>query len=439
MIKIAKVERKSIAHELGIKRGDFLVSINKKEPEDRLEMMYFDSLKKIVIVIKNAFDGSETVYKIKKEHHEKLGIELEGFEEINAKWCRNKSIFCFVDQLPNQLSKTLYVKDDDWRISFLTGKYVSMTNITPPQIKRIITQSMSPLYVSVHATNEKVRRKIFGITSSMPILKLIKKLTRNKIEVYCQIVLCPGINDGAILHRTIKDLLKCGKYMKSVAIVPVQLTKYRAGLPQIKPVSKEDAKKALQIIHRLSDKFFSRRGEHSAFASDELYLKAGEEFPSYSYYGEFKQLENGVGALVKFEHEFLKAMKELKFEPKNASYTLVSGVSSHAFMNQLVQKFNKEHPNVDVNVAKIINNYLGESISETSLLTGEDILGQISSLICNKNIILPRSLFRFSSSTFLDNMTLDELKSALNKKVYIAGETGDSLVQILAGKGGEIA
>ncbi|MFA6860201.1 MAG: DUF512 domain-containing protein [Clostridia bacterium] len=438
MIKILKVEKNSIAYDLDIKKGDFLVSINKKLPEDKLEYLYFDSLNKLNVIIQNA-DGEQTIFKIKKDSEEKLGLELQGFDDINTKWCRNKCMFCFIDQLPKNMRKTLYVKDDDWRLSFVSANYVTLTNLTPAQIKRIITQKVSPLYVSVHATNEKIRKQMLGIKESMPILRLLKKLTRHKIIVHCQIVLCPGINDGAVLTKTIKELLKCGKNMKSIAVVPVGLTKYRASLPQIKPVNKECAKKTLQIINKYSEKYFPKRGEHSVFGSDELYLRAEENLPSYSYYGEFYQLGNGVGILAKFQKEFIDAMNDITVEPKASSYTIVTGVSAFNFMTDLAKMFSEKFPTVNVNVVKIINNFFGESVTVAGLLTGGDILGQISSFLCNKNIILPRCMLRETQAVFLDDMTLDEFKTSINKKVYISGETGDSLVDILIGKGGENA
>ena len=437
-MKIVKVEKKSIAYDLGIKRGDVLISINGKLPEDNLEYNYFNNLKRLVVIVRNHTDSKEYSYKIKKEETESLGLELEGLEQIETTTLQGNCMFCLPEQFPDDMSNTLYFKNDDWRLSFAAKRYLPLANITQTQIKRIIAQKASPLFVAVHATNEKVRKKLLGVSSSMPVLKLIKKLTRNKIIVNCQIVLCPGINDGAVLHRTIKDLLKCGKNLKSIAVVPVSITKHRSGLSQLKPVNKEDAKKALTLVHRMSDKYFLRRGEHSVFASDELYLQAKEMLPSYSFYGDFSQLDNNVGVLSKFEKEFLDAMAEVRVAPKNTSYTIVSGVASFDFMTQLTQKFSEAFPSVSVNVVKIINNFLGESIASSAMLSGADILGQISSFLCNKSIVLPRCMIH-NDGKFIDGMTLEDFKSALNKKVFIAGDAGSSLIDVLVGKGGENA
>lgn len=433
MIKITEIEKNSIAEELGINCGDFVVKINRRVPKDKLDMIYFDSLEKLSLTIMSE-DGVLTTYKIQKDFDEKLGITLLGFEDMSPKWCANKCMFCFVDQLPKGMRKTLYVKDDDWRFSFVTGSYVTLTNLSKEDIKRICSQKFSPLYVSVHATDQKTRLMLLGRKDAPNIVKLLKKFGKHGVICHTQAVVCPGINDGEILDKTIKDLSNLYPMVKSLAVVPVGLTGHRDCLNKIKPYDKESANKTIDICEKWQKLCKQRFGDVFVYPSDELYLKAEREFMPVEDYGEFDQIENGIGLIPKFENEFMDAMNSIEDNDLVGEYTILTGVSATEFMTKLSSLFMKKFTKVKIEIKTIKNNFFGQSVTVAGLIVGRDIVEQTNKEELLKNVIIPRVMMKETENVFLDGMTLDELKNKLNRPIFVSGYLGSDLVEILKRK-----
>ena len=294
MLKIKSVSKGTIGEEIGLKSGDVIVNFNKKGDADILDYLFFDASEEFTLTVQS--DEGITDIDIEKYPEESLGLVFyDDSAQLKPKKCDNRCMFCFVDQLPKGMRNTLLIKDDDYRLSFVTGNYVTLTNITDYDIERIISRKLSPLYISVHATDDDVRRRLLGSKKAGGILNIIERLSGGGIVMHCQVVLCPQINDGEVLKKTVADLYKFYPAVKSLAVVPVGLTAFREGLPQILPLSKHDAQKAIEICGGYTD---------FAYCSDEMYIKAGIKLPPYEYYGEFEQIENGVGLIKKFEREF---------------------------------------------------------------------------------------------------------------------------------------
>ncbi|MEG1499496.1 MAG: DUF512 domain-containing protein [Clostridia bacterium] len=437
MKKIVEVLNGSIANELGIEVGDYVLKLNGREPVDRLDMIFFDSKKKIKLEIKNK-NGEIILFKFSKDESEKIGIELEGFDEIQTRWCANHCLFCFVDQLPKSMRKTLYVKDDDWRLSFISGNYVTLTNLSKLDIKRICTQKISPLYISVHATDEKVRNFLLGRKKSRNILKLLKKFAKNKITCHCQVVLCPNINDGKILAKTMKDLFKLYPFVKSLAIVPVGLSGHRNKLTKIEPFTKDGAKMALAQIQEFVSLCKKKTGDDFVFPADELFLKAGMELPDAIEYGEFEQLENGVGLVAKFAKDFKDALSLLPDKVESHSYNIATGVSAFDLISKCANMFMEKHANVKINVIKIINKYFGETITVAGLITAVDLFLQAKDKLIEGELLITKSMLKETENVFLDGTTLEELEKKLNRKIIVSGAGGEDFAKTLAGKGESI-
>ncbi|MBO5867113.1 MAG: DUF512 domain-containing protein, partial [Clostridia bacterium] len=302
MLKILQLDKNSIAKKLGLRKDDVIVAFDGEKAKDMLDVAYFDSQSHFTLtVVRN---GKEITFEVNKDAYLPMGWDFYDESYIEPRWCANKCVFCFVDQLPKGQRPTLYVKDDDWRLSFVSGNYVTLTNISDADIQRIIDKKFSPLYISVHATDDNVRKMLLGNPKARPIMPLLKTFAENGITMHTQVVMCPELNDGKVLEQTLNDLYSLYPAVKNLSIVPVGLTKHRYCLHKIQQVSQQVAQDTIALVEHFDKKCFDANGEHFAYCSDEMYLYAKQDVPGYDYYGDFDQLENGVGLIADTRYQF---------------------------------------------------------------------------------------------------------------------------------------
>jgi putative radical SAM enzyme (TIGR03279 family) len=416
---ISNITEDGIARKIGIKKGDVILSINENPVKDVIDYMYWSKDSAINLEIQRS--NKTHSFKITEREGIPLGVEIKPFM---IKTCRNKCLFCFVNQLPKGMRKTLYLKDDDYRMSFIYGNYITLTNLSASDKKRIIAQKLSPLYISVHTTNNDLRKKMLGNPKAPNVLKEILEFTTHKIRLHAQIVLCPGLNDGEELSRTIKDLQKFYPYMASIAVVPVGLTKYKkAG---IKPVEKSDAIKAVETVKNYRRRFKKRHGDPIVHLADELYLKAGAAFPPFKEYGDLPQIENGVGLIPSFLHCSKKLKLPKKIKPVKAA--VVTGASFMPYLEEFAGKLNSIE-GLGLDVFKVENKFFGPSVTVAGLLTGKDILKTIVGKIKADCLLVPDVMLKEGSDMFLDNVTLNDIEESLGINVKAIDSTIDGIMK----------
>ncbi len=429
---ITQIIEESIAKELNLIPGDELVSINDNIIKDYIDYKFHISNEYIILTIKH-INGEIWDYEIEKEYDEDLGIIFENPLMDSIKTCRNKCLFCFIDQLPKGLRKSLYLKDDDTRLSFLYGNFITLTNLSTEEIDRIIKYHISPIKVSVHTTNAELRKKMLGNNKAGNIIEVLRKLSDANITIDCQIVLCRGINDKIELERTIDDLSKMYPAVRSVAIVPVGLTKYRENLVKLE---KFDSKSSLELIEQVTKKqqeLYKKIGTRFVFASDEFYVLCKKKLPPVNEYEGFNLLENGVGMFRLFEQEIKEALNKISlddFSKEIKEYTVVTGVAAYDFMNQIA-KIISNRIGIIINVIAIKNNFFGEDITVAGLITGKDIIDQLKDRKY-KNIIIPNSMLKYDENIFLDDITIEKLEDALKTKVYVCEVNGEKFIKLLS-------
>ncbi|MEG2002512.1 MAG: DUF512 domain-containing protein [Clostridia bacterium] len=413
MLTIKTVENGSIGNELKLKSGDILLSFDEIEVVDELDYLFYNDKTEFTMQVqrkKKIFD-----FEIEKDEDESLGLDF--VEELTTRTCHNKCIFCFVDQMPKGFRETLYCKDDDYRFSFISGNYITLTNDTPKDLQRIMRLKLSPLYVSVHATEKNLRIAMLKNKFAGDIMEQLRQLTAAGIDIHTQVVLCKNINDGEHLQKTMEDLFSLYPKVKSLAIVPVGLTKYRDNLAEIEPSDKEFAEKVIDQVTRFSGKAFIRTGERFVFCSDEFYCLANREVPSGAFYGDYPQIENGVGLIRKFVDEFDNARRFDKvFSDKKT--LIITGKSFYPTMKKLVESVSCPHK-----VQMIENTLFGETVTVAGLLTAKVILNQIN-LDKIDRILLPQNVLREFKNEFLDDITLEQFKQKTQKEVVICENDG---------------
>ena len=425
---IVKVLKNSIAEELDIEPGDELLTVNNSEIKDYIDYKYQISDDLVFIEIKKK-DGEIWELEIEKEYDEDIGIVFENPLMDNIKVCSNKCIFCFIDQMPKGMRKTLYLKDDDTRLSFLYGNFITLTNLSDDEIDRIIKYKISPIKVSVHTTDSELRKYMMGNDKDMDILEYLKKLIDANITVDCQIVLVRDVNDKEQLNKTVNDLSKLYPGLRSVAVVPVGLTKYREKLIELKPFDKESALEVVNQVTELQNKLLKKIGTRFIFIADEFYVLSGYDFPSYEDYEDFDQLENGIGMCRLFKSQVEETVKKIKYKTiLKDEITFVTGVAAYELMVELA-KIIMKRIDVKINVVKIINNYFGDRITVSGLTTGKDIIGQLKGKEY-KNLILPRNMIN-DNLCMLDDMVIEDLERELNTKVEICDVDGDALIGLI--------
>ncbi len=421
MLKILFVEPYSVGAEIGLEQGDAITHFNNEPVADILDYEYFEGQENFSVTIL-AKTGESVVVDIEKDVDETLGLVFEDKYYLTPRACRNKCIFCFVDQLPKGMRKSLYLKDDDWRMSFAAGSYVTFTNLTDDEISRICNKKFSPLYVSVHATDDVTRRNMLQNQTAAPILPLMKKFGDSGVKMNTQVVLCPDINDKQILQQTMQDLYDLYPAVSTLAIVPVGLTKYRNGLKDIKLVDKQKALEVLEQVESFAQKCLEEKGTRFVFCSDEFYVVAEKPIPDYEFYEDFAQIENGVGLLAKFKQEFDEGVQVFS-RAKNKKFTIATGDSAFGFISSLANEL-KQKFDVKVDVVEIKNKFFGESVTVSGLLTAPDILDTLEQSGVGDVLLLPRSLLRETEDVFLDGMTLDQFKIKVGKEVEIVENDG---------------
>ena len=404
---ISHVTEETAAHKAGLLKGDILVSINGNPISDIIDFMYNNQ--ESVLNIEILRDKKTHSIRIKRKESAPLGFELKSFR---TKKCRNKCMFCFVDQLPKGLRKPLYLKDDDYRMSFLYGNYITLTNITAKEKERILSQRLSPLYISVHTTNNELRRKMLGNAKSPDILKLITEFTAKNIRLHVQIVLCPGLNDGEELSNTIKDLQKFYPYISSIAVVPVGLTKHKK--TGVRPVDKKDAIKVIETVKQFRRRLKKRHGDPLVYLADEFYIKAGVPFPLLKWYGDLPQIENGVGLVPVFLHSSKKLKLPKKINPRKAA--VITGASFMPYLEEFAKKL-KTIEGLSLDIIKVENKFFGSAVTVAGLLTGKDILKTILGKTNADCLLVPNVALKEGTDMLLDNVTLRDLEESLGMNV----------------------
>lgn len=403
--------------------GDDVIAIDGYELVDVLDIHYAEARTHTVFSVVR--DGKNIDVVIDKNEYEPFGIDFGDSLEINPIRCKNKCKFCFVDQLPSGMRDTLYVKDDDYRLSFVSGNYVTLTNCGDCEIERIIRLRLSPIYVSVHATDGDVKTLLIANKEGAKTFDKVRRLTANGIDVHAQIVVCPEINDGAVLEKSIRDLHSLGERLRSVACVPVGLTKYREKLYPLRMFTRDEARDAIFNIENLNIEF----GGNFVFASDEFYIIADKELPKYEYYGDFEQIENGVGLVREFEYEFDCAIELAKGSKKHIGLTMITGVGFAPILKIVLPKISAKYPNYTVNVMPVENHFFGRDITVSGLLTAGDIINQCKGKVA-ENVTIPSNMLREFTDCFLDGMTVSQLENELNAFIHVS-DGGDGLVSIL--------
>lgn len=430
---INKVEKGSIADELKMAPGDALICINGQKIEDVFDYHYLIHEEDITVLIRKP-DGEEWEFEIEKDYDEDLGIVFDSGLMDDYKSCRNKCIFCFIDQMPKGMRDTLYFKDDDSRLSFLQGNYITLTNMKQNDIERIIRYRLEPINISVHTTNPALRCKMLNNRFAGEALAHMKRLKEESIQMNGQIVLCKGINDGAELEQSISDLTAYIPCMQSLSVVPAGMTKYREGLYPLEPFTKTDAGEVISVIHRWQQYCMERYGIHFVHAGDEWYLMAEKEIPKEETYDGYLQLENGVGMMRLLEDEFLEALdKTEKRAAGTRKLTIATGALAAPLLTKLCGRLMQKFPDIFVRVIPIRNDFFGEQITVAGLLTGQDLIAQLKGVDLGEKLLLSSHLLRSGEEVFLDDVTLTELKNALQVQVDIVKSSGQDFVDACIG------
>ncbi|WP_426349272.1 DUF512 domain-containing protein [Alloiococcus sp. CFN-8] len=426
---ISKIKPDSIAMELGLEAGDKLVSINGTEVHDIIDYKFLITDEEIVVEIEKNH-GEHWELEIEKDYDEDLGIEFENSIMDGARSCRNKCIFCFIDQLPKGMRESLYFKDDDSRLSFLQGNFVTLTNMTDADIDRIIRYRISPINISVHTTNPELRKKMLKNRFAGDIFERLKRLAEAGISSKAQIVLVPGVNDGEELKKTIEDLFSLYPNLEGVACVPVGITKYREGLPVLKTFNKESALKEIMLVKELQNKYQKLIGEPFVRLSDEFYVMAEEEVPSKEFYQGFSQLEDGVGMIRILRENINKTLGALDKENKG-EFTIITGASGYKELLNCANIIEEYSSNIKLKVLKVINEFFGETITVVGLLTGMDIVNALKKGDSYKKVIIPSNVLRAGERIFLDDMTIEDVERLTDCKIIIADYSGEDLIDCL--------
>lgn len=430
-VKIDNVRARSAAKKAGIKKGESLVEINGHTVEDVLDYQFFESEEDPTLRIKGC-DGVCRDVQLHKHEGEELGLEFSTYLMDKQHSCKNKCMFCFIDQLPSGMRETLYFKDDDSRLSFLFGNYITLTNLTDHEVERIISMHISPVNVSVHTTDPELRVRMMKNKQAGERLKLLKRFADAGIRMNCQLVLVPGVNDGEALEKSLADLTALPT-VDSIACVPVGLTKHREGLEDLTPYNKETAAAVLDTVHRVGDLCLEKNGARRVFASDEFYIKAEREIPSVEFYEELLQLENGVGMWSLFEYEAAKALEQIKPPKRRRRIAIATGVAAYPLIKSTVDIAREKWHNLECDVYAIQNDFFGEKITVCGLITGGDIVSQLKDKELPKELLIPESMLRHEKDKFLDDMTPKELSEKLKVKLNVVACDGASFVAALCG------
>ena len=428
-VLVSNVIKGSYADKKRIKSGDIIYTINGNSIEDVLDYRFYMGEKKLIITFER--DGKMKKAVIKKPEDAEIGLEFDTYLMDKQRSCKNKCIFCFIDQMPKGMRDTLYFKDDDSRMSFLFGNYITLTNITEHEVDRIIKMHISPINISVHTTNPELRVEMMKNKWAGDSLKILYKLAEAGVKINCQLVLCPGINDGDELKRSISDLTALYPAVASIACVPVGLTKFRESLPHLDGYTAQTAASTLEIIEKMGDECVAKYGERLVFASDEFYIKSGKKLPKSDYYGDFDQLDNGVGLCALLEDEFDRAIQMTDEGDYSSNCTIATGVAAAPILSSLVDKTKEKWHNIDCKVVPIVNDYFGHEITVAGLLTATDIIKQLKDKPLGDRLLLPTAMFRSEGDITLDDYTAEDIEKALGVQVIKVSNDGFELLNAL--------
>lgn len=425
-VLIYDIAENSYAQKMGIEKGETLYKMNGKEVCDVLDFRFLEQSEKVKLLI---FDkkGKKKRVKIKKEEFEEIGLIFETYLMDKQHSCKNKCVFCFVDQNPKGMRDTIYFKDDDTRLSFLFGNYVTLTNITEREIERIIKLHISPINISVHTTDPELRVQMMKNPHAAEAMDIMRRFKKAGIAMNCQIVLCPEINDGMALHKSLEDLFTLAPALQSIALVPVGLTEHREGLCPLKPYTKESARAVIEMADGFGKWFKEKCGSRLVYCSDEFYLKAQLPLPETEYYEDFCQLDNGVGLMRNMEEEISIILEETEKSDKKASLSFVTGVDAAPFIKEQLGRIKGVYENFEFEVYPIENCFFGKSITVAGLVTAGDIIKTLKDKELFEALVLPDVMLRSEKDKFLDDLSVEDLENALNIPVKITTADGNGL------------
>ena len=427
---ISKIEDNSpLKHRIRV--GDTLLAINGKEVIDVLDYKFFGYDPEVSVTVRTP-DGLEHTVHVAKAEGQDLGLEFETYLMDKPRSCANNCVFCFIDQLPKGMRRTMYFKDDDARLSFLLGNYITMTNLSDREIQRICDLHISPINVSVHSTNPELRVKMLRNRFAGRCIDIMRRFAAAGIIMNCQIVCCPGLNDGGELERTMRELAEMYPAVHSVSIVPVGLTKFREGLYELKPFTPEHAGETIDLVTAFGDKCIEKFGTRLFFCSDEMYICANRELPDDEFYEEHTQLENGVGMIRLLEAEFKSALS-LSDKPDGVPFSIACGVSVAPFFEKLVCAAREKYDNIDGRVYAIENDFFGHSINVTGLITGGDLINQLKGKDLGERLFISQNMLRRDEMDFLDDVLLEDAVTALGVPIYPIGQDGFDLWDAISG------
>lgn len=429
---IDKIIKGSYADILGIKEGESLLSINGHNIIDILDYRFHETNSLVELVVCGCENKTRTI-KIKKTQYETIGLDFNTYLIDKERSCKNKCIFCFIDQLPEGMRETMYFKDDDTRLSFLFGNYITLTNIDESEIQRIIDMRISPINISVHTMNPELRCKMMKNRFAGEKLKYIHMLVDGGIKINCQLVMCPQWNDGEELEYTLNELSNFGENLQSVACVPVGLTRYREGLEGVKPYDEKSAGDVIDIIEKYGDLMFENHGGRTFFPSDEFYIIANRELPEYDFYEDFSQLENGVGMFRDLEEGFLYAVENLKEEEKERKITvsMATGEAIYPLLNKLLDELRGKCNNLIINLYPIKNDFFGGTVDVSGLIVGRDVIKQLKGKDLGDKLLIPTCMLKADEDIFLDDVLLEDIKKELNVTIDKVENNGEALVKAI--------
>ncbi|MBQ7653174.1 MAG: DUF512 domain-containing protein [Clostridia bacterium] len=427
MLEILSVQRRSPFHRAGVKKGEYIIAFDGHKYQDQLDIAYYSSLSSFDVTIRNK-KGKERIVRIEKDEDEDLGIEYP-YEDFDIKVCKNKCLFCFVEQCKKGMRPSLYVKDDDYRLSFTCGSYVTLSNVTEDDLERIERLKLSPLYISVHCYDKEIKKKLCANPNSAKVFDYMQRLAKAGIVFQTQIVMAEGLNSDDVLVETINELYKLFPHVETVAVVPVGLTGHREGLYPLKPVSRECAARTLDFCESFAEECLKKHGTRFVWCSDEMYVLAGRPIPKYVYYENFVQIENGVGMVAEFIEEADEELKEAT--SLRGGFTCVTGVAFSPTLTALADRLKKER-GIDLEVMTIKNEWFGETVTVAGLLTASDMIPALKKRKY-ADVIIPSTTLKEFEDVFLDGVTMEEFKKEISARVYVS-HGGKSLIEILEGK-----
>lgn len=427
-VTIRSVQPGSPAARKKLRGNTRLLTINGHDIMDVLDYRFYMMDPRLTLEVEE--DGIRRTIKIRKKEDEELGLEFDTYLMDSQHSCRNKCIFCFIDQLPPGMRESLYFKDDDSRLSFLFGNYITLTNLSEHEVQRIIDMHISPMHISVHTTNPELRCRMMNNRFAGDSLSALYRFAEAGIRIECQLVLCPGYNDGAELQRTMDDLARLAPAVESVAAVPVGLTRYREGLTPLRSFTGEECRQVIDRMEAMGDRMLRETGNRLFYPADEFYVKAGRPIPEPEFYGEMSQLENGVGMMALLKMEFEQALECEERIPVGSRLTLATGEAIAPFMQSLIDEATEKWHNLDITVMAVRNDFFGGAIDVAGLVTGGDILKQLKGRV-GDHLLIPDVMLRHDGACFLDDITPDEVSVGLGVPLTVVGGDGQALVDAL--------